>query len=240
MSKVRIRLKFLRFWAALVLALSTTSSLGLRAQAQSVTFNPPSGNGGSPGTTDGGAARGKCPQDVSVKTTSLTALIPDNHPALTVAAHPTFLVYVPQTTASSAELTVVEGTDNGIYQTRVALTGHPGVVSISLPDSEPALEIGKHYQWKFAVICNPEDRLNDDLVVSGWIQRIDPKLPSLEGLNPLERTSVYASKGIWYEAVNTLAQLRRENPQDLTITSKWEELLKSTGLGNIASEPINK
>ena len=185
MPKVGIRQNGIHFSVALVLALSTAPSFFLKAQAQSGGFTLPAGNGGTPGKTHGGASRSPiaCPQDASVNDRPLTAL---DNPALSAAAHPTFQVYVPQTAARAGELSVFDENSNGIYQTTVALTGRPGVVSIRLPDSEPALDLGKRYQWKFAMICNPEDRLSQDRVVSGWIQQSEPTRPSVEAVSSVK------------------------------------------------------
>src|SRR5919199_2160707 len=75
--------------------------------------NPDDTRGG--GTRDGG----RCPQD-AMTSQSLTALSPVPEPGLTLAERPTFLAYVPQTTAQRAEFSLFDQNNKGIYQTTFA------------------------------------------------------------------------------------------------------------------------
>jgi Domain of Unknown Function (DUF928) len=102
-----------------------------------------------------------------------TPLLTNQATELTAETHPTFLVRVPQTVAQAAEFSLFDKNGDGIYQTRLSLNDVPGVVSISLPENEPALEVGQDYHWVFALICEPSDRLQDE-TVGGSIRRIEP------------------------------------------------------------------
>src|SRR5919202_1471315 len=134
-----------------------------------VTFEPRKDQP-APSTTVGGGRRndGKCSQDrkASGQSTTeaqsldqlLTPLLrsPINDPQLTVSARPTFLVYVPQTSAQGLEL-LLERDGTGIYQTTVNLTGTPGIVTIQLPANAPELEMGKDYKWLVSTVCGSEE-----------------------------------------------------------------------------------
>jgi hypothetical protein len=54
----------------------------------------------------------------------------------------------------------------------------------------------------------------------------------------LQQVAIYASNGIWYEALTTLAQLRQNSPQDATLQQEWQDLLIFVGLNDIAAKPL--
>ena len=169
----------------------------------------------------------------------LTPLLrsPVTDPQLTVSAHPTFLVYVPQTSAKGLELTL-EQDGKGIYQTTMNLTGTPGIVSISLPATAPELEIGKDYKWLVSVVC--ESGSPEDSYVVGSVRRIQPdsSLSQIDRAQPLDKFALYAKSGVWFDAVANLATLRKAQPNDPQVASAWENLLKGAGLGAIANAPL--
>lgn len=208
-------------------------------QQVSVTFDP--GNEGKPYTSAGGASRSPdsklCPQDATVARPSITALIPVKHEALTVAKHPTFLVYMPQTSARKVLFSLQDENLNSVYETTLPATGEAGIVSIQLPANAPELETGKHYQWYLTVLCD-NTLQPDSPVVGGLIRRVESRNSQLDTLSPIERAALYGKEGIWHDTLATLADLRRSQPTDATLTTTWEQLLKSVGLDAIAKEPL--
>jgi hypothetical protein len=208
----------------------------INAQLPPPPKNPDETTGG--GTRDGG----RCPQDAITSEPPPTALSPVTKPGLTLAERPTFLVYVPQTTAQTAEFSLFDQNNKGIYQTTFALTDTPGIVSFSLPPNAPPLEIGKDYTWSFAMICNPKNRLQDQFV-RGRIRRTELDLAlmnQIEKATPEERVSLYRSADVWYEALFTLFELQRSQTTDLSVSAAWKELLNSGGLNTIAAQPLEK
>ncbi|MBD2043635.1 DUF928 domain-containing protein [Microcoleus sp. FACHB-672] len=208
-------------------------------QKVSEAFQPPD-RGAPPSTADGGA-RGSCGLYKPGEKV-LTALTPMNSLALTVSDFPTFLWYVPKSSANTLEFTLRDETDQEvIYKTQLAMPSQAGIVSFSLPAGAlPPLEVGKMYHWYLAIVCDPDDR-SGDTVADGWIERtkVSPTVANKLKNAPInELPSIYAREGIWHEAVASLAQLRRNNPQDLTLISRWEQLLNSVQLGSFAQEPL--
>lgn len=194
---------------------------------------PPSKN---PGSSASGGRRDQtaCPQDdgAPIEGPSLAALSPTGKSGLTLAKHPTFLAYVPKTSAKTAEFSLRSRNGSGIYRTTFALTSTPGVVRISLPPQAPPLEIGKQYTWSVAMICNPNDRI-DDRFVTGSIQRteLDPtQLRQIQQAPPKERVSLYQAANVWYDAIVLLLELQRTQPHDPSINAMWREFLQSGGL----------
>jgi Domain of Unknown Function (DUF928) len=210
---------------------------------QPLVFNapPPPSDIGAPGTRTGGGKRSTCP-DVNK---SLIALAPNYSDSnlvigLTTAEHPTLWFYVPHQPPYTAKF-VLRSADGKsvVYQTDVPLPEKAGVVSLQMPSSAPALEIGKQYRWYFKIYCGePQEILT---FVDGWVQRVAPKpglQAQLEQATPRDRVTLYANNGIWYEAVTNLAKLRRNSPQDAGLSTDWANLLQSVGLAEIAPEPI--
>ena len=205
-----------------------------------VTFDPP--GEGKPDNTAGGASRdsGQCFRDAIASQPTITPLMPTTNRGLTVVERPTFFVYVPQTSAQKAFFSLKDKDESYYYQATLPITGTSGIVSFKLPADAPALEIGKSYQWSFVTICG-ERLAVDDPRVEGQIQRIEPNKEfssQLKNLSPLERAAVYGADGIWYDTLATLAELRRSQPNDITLAATWENLLKSVGLDAIATKPL--
>lgn len=205
-----------------------------------VTFDPP--KDGAPTKTEGAASRngGICHQNSKALHQSIIPLLPANHYGLTVAEHPTFFVYVPQTSAQKALFVLKDEKEDYYYQKTVPIPRTAGIVSFKLPTDAPVIEIGKGYKWSFVIICG-ESLEPDSPGVEGRIQRIElnPALSNqLEKLSLLERAASYGKDGIWYDTLTSLAELRRSQSNDVTLAANWEELLKAVGLEAIASEPL--
>ncbi|NET38868.1 MAG: DUF928 domain-containing protein [Cyanothece sp. SIO1E1] len=208
------------------------SSLPLSASAQ--IYIPP--DLGKPGRRQGGGTRGGC----LTAGTSLTALMPVQNFGYTLTAHPTLFWYVPQVSAEAAELILLDEDDNEIYKSVFQVRNAPGIISLSLPTNAnfPPLQIGQNYRWEFSLICDLQDR-SGDLYVEGWIQRTEPSRElanKLETASPDELPTLYAEAGIWYDALASLAQLRRARPSTFASKIGWTRLLNSVGLGEIVNE----
>jgi hypothetical protein len=207
---------------------SNASSLEF-AFAQSNPPPPPS----NPGSSSAGGRRdpSTCPQDAEAVPTTpvLTALSPKPKAGLTLAEHPTFLVYVPKTSAKNAEFSLRDRAGHGVYRAAIALTNTPDLIRITLPVETKPLEMDQQYTWSFAMICNPADRLSDRFV-TGMIQRtqLDPtRLRQLEQSQPGQRVSLYQQNDIWYDALALLFELKYRQPPDPSIIKTWREFLQS-------------
>jgi len=172
----------------------------------------------------------------------LVALIPDTNLGLTAEKYPTFFWSVPPTPARTAEFVLSNEKKQEIYKTTFAITGSPGVVSLTLPASAtlPPLELNKNYAWTFSLICNPSDPSAVDFV-QGWVQRVvlNPEVGNqLTKAAPRDRPAIYAGAGIWNDTLKSLSELRRANPRDRTLAADWETVLKSVGLEIVAKAPL--
>jgi hypothetical protein len=199
---------------------------------------------GLPGRRVGGGSRGcrNATQTSFVNPKQLMALVPTTNVNITATATPTLFFHIPALpTARTIEFVLQDDRNHSLYETSfVAPVNQSGVIPVSLPTSAPALELGKHYRWYFSVICNPEDRAQD-IGVDGWLKRV--RLPQqleqqLRTIAPAKQAGLYASSGLWQEAVATLASLRRDRPQDASLITGWATLLRSAGLDAIVQSPI--
>ncbi len=88
-------------------------------------------------------------------------------------------------------------------------------------------------------MCNREDSTDD--FVEGWVEKVelDPVIHSqLELAPPLEKISIYAENGLWYDTLASLARLRQKEPENRAIADIWNDLLQQVGLDEISQEPI--
>ncbi|WP_424097174.1 DUF928 domain-containing protein [Moorena producens] len=159
--------------------------------------------------------------------------------ALTLAESPSFWFYVPK--QSTPELTVefvlLDHNQHSLLQETIRLSGTPGIVRVPL--SKP-LETDQVYRWQFSVVVNR--RRSGNPKVEGLVKRIIPDSTLSSKLkaatSPRERIAVYASHGIWHDAMTALAELRYQKPDDLRLERDWQDFLGSVGLRAIAVKPL--
>ncbi|MBE9040918.1 DUF928 domain-containing protein [Oscillatoriales cyanobacterium LEGE 11467] len=189
---------------------------------KAVTFETP--DTPSPQRSSGGASRGS--NSIRLRTTtqpSVLALLPQSDRGTTELERPTILLYLPETVGEEALFTMRDEEGNLHYQMKVPLSGNAGIVAIQLPEDAPALEIDRAYQWSFDL--QDSDRVETRASrIRAWIERVEP--------NSSNGTEV------WYDAVAALAQLRAAQPNNAALNHRWQELLGSVGLEELATAPI--
>lgn len=185
---------------------------------------------------------------VSEEEPNLTLLVPDLKPeesspwGLTIYEFTTFFGYIPETSASQGELQIWEPKKRGkrlVYSMNFDLPERPGIVSISLSDGAPPLEVGKQYQWSLTIVCDADNRSNNP-TADGWIERVEPSprlADILENARPIKLYALYAEEGLWYDALASLAEMRRHRPDEANLAD-WKELLRSAGLTELLEKPL--
>lgn len=158
----------------------------------------------------------------------------------TVADRPTFFVYVPAMGVEKGEFTLWSNDQTELLTEKtVMLPEQAGVIALTLPE-EITLEPGNTYYWTLEVLCNEDDR-SRNYYVEGLVQRVTPEAAltaQLEQAPPRDRPALYANAGLWYETLASLAQLRYENPADISLQADWENLLNSVNLTPVAEAPL--
>lgn len=186
----------------------------------------------------GGAVRGDCISDGE----RVQVLLPvENNVGLTLEAKPTLFVYIPQTAAKQAELTLLDG-EKSVYKTTLSISQTPGVARFSIPaNANASLKVGNNYQWEVSLICDSDDRA-EDIRVAGGVQRVkaEPTFANqLRRVSLRQRPGFYAEKGLWIDTLKSLADLRQANPTDSKLAADWADLLKSQGLNEVAEKPLS-
>ena len=231
-----------------VLSISTSQQA---SAAISIQFTPPlPPDVGEPnGRAQGGGSRGDC----------LTALVPKTRTAsgqeilwgLTTSDRPTVWFHTSRGLSRGipVEWMLQDKTGKPIYKTRFkASATPPGVMSFSIPSTAAPLQIGQSYYWTLSTYCaplelnsstTPED-IDRPIVATlhGVIKRVtSPTLQSqiASAKTPVEQASLYANRGVWYDALTTLGNHLQATPKDLTIASVWAELLQQVHLEISAS-----
>lgn len=189
---------------------------------------------GTPQTTSAGGRRGTSCIMTENGQASLTALMPtwDNQ-GQTFVKNPNLYIYIPKNTTKTGDFRVIDDQGNDVYKTDFVLPSEPGIVELSIPASA-ALKTDKKYFWYFTLICNPDDRSQDEYI-SGSLKRIQiaSLLNSLiQQATPIRKAEIYAKKNIWYDTISNIASVRTKNPE------LWAELLKSVGLEEFAKTPF--
>lgn len=202
---------------------------------------------GAPRWATGGAARGGCRSQEP----PLVPLLPvDSQVAkeatffgVTLAEHPTFFAYVPQTTARAVEFLLIEENDTGkstvIDEATLPISGNPQVIRFKLDPQRPPLQVGKNYRWSFATVCDRKNLARDasgNPYIEGLIQRVAPEpmvSQQLEQASAHDRANLYAEHGYWLDAIEAMANLRCARPNDAALASDWTQLLQSMELDKI-------
>jgi len=204
---------------------------------------------GRPQKRQAGARRDGCP-DLS-QPRPLTALVPEEEKtkksipdlANTVSDYPTFWVYMPQRPESVkyGEFVLQDKENKTIYERKLTLPKESGIIGIDLPkESKYALQENNEYQWYFTLFCNEQENSSEYIYVHAWIKRI-PLTSSLENqLKVLQKEDypINESNQIWYDRLTIFAEKNLTNSNSHQGINAWIHLLKSIGLGELASAPI--
>ncbi|WP_071516884.1 DUF928 domain-containing protein [Geitlerinema sp. PCC 9228] len=239
------------FWGMPAAALEFTppsqAPSGRLQQPNPRSFEPQ--NEGKPGRLEGAGTRGGCPT-----AGQFTLLLPPDYFGLTLQASPSFYMYVPTRCQVPVEFALLDEQQQEIlYRTTIETTGVPGVVRVDLSDAQaPALAPGKTYYWEASLILSGDisDR-SQDVYDFGWIRRVKPTdafQQQLETTSGMDRVTLYAETGLWYDALDLLAKLRLQSESNGGRTygemtsnkyaQQWQELLRSVNLDRVAKSPL--
>ncbi len=216
-------------------------------------FNPPPL--GSPQRTTNGGARGECPA-YSDRNQRLTILIPDDDQmtvaSSTISEYPTFLLYLPKYSGiKGLVLRLLDDKEEEVFTQIIPVSSQSGIIRITLPESKfKGLKSGKWYIWHLFISDSDNmedlDQIKKNTGQCDWVEGFIGRLPlnstqqaELDAANdnPEERWHFYAQEVIWYDALATLDQMRRENPEDQRIQRRWEAFLGLIGLGELSEYP---
>ena len=225
--------------AGAIIALSLSSAV--QAQGRKVRYVPPS-NAGAPKVSVPGITRSACASELSC----LIALVPDlkvdQAPVpQTISKRPTIYFLTPKVNGRVYfRLDEDFGTPSQrkrIYRSSFNIKNDAGVIAYKLPDDAPALELNKKYSWKLDI-----DDANNTRSVYGSLRRVELDSALVSKLSatvdPLDRAALLAAEGVWYEALQTLAEAQITVPKNVEIFEEWTSLLKSANLDRVLSHSL--
>jgi hypothetical protein len=206
----------------------------LRAQA-GLNLNLPGLS--APGNRQSGSTRSEtC---VAPDALQLTALMPESNYGQTIDAYPSFFFYLPETDAESVKFVVYNETTNALfYEGEFSPQGKSGILSLDIPDNgvQQALEVGESYYWYLSISCNVEDP-SANIVVGGTVARVAVSEAVEEALataTPQQIPGIYASAGLWHDALATSAQLQQSASDSIA----WSALLTAVDLQHLLEIPV--
>jgi hypothetical protein len=246
------------FILGLVLVLSYP---GIMHAAQSVhlksslQFQPPDNTALAPDnrwmSREEGASANALPCNRVRDGSRLIALVPDQSPVLTHSDRPDFVFYLPawEQRSSPTPLTTAEFallnplTEEVLSRQPLQLSGEAGFFRLPYPEHFPALAVGEPYRWEFIVPCTSDPLYT--IALSGIVQRVNVsdalanQLAQMTVDNVRRRAMLYATAGIWPEALTTIMQARQDYPDNLAIAADWRSFLASVGLEELAEIPLH-
>lgn len=200
----------------------------------------PSSSSEIPGSRPGNSCR-----DTSDKP-PLTVLNHGHGEDFTLSEYPTFWFYIPYGSSDIRYMEFVllnRDETTTIYRTAILLT-QPGIIRIRVVPSEAGtpLSINTTYRWQLKFDCQPDTLSGFDGVLGGWIRRVSEP-PGLQGrlsMPGAQAHSVYERNFIWYDAVNSLAEVYFNAPQNGELHNAWTDLMTQLGHEDLASENFSE
>jgi len=154
----------------------------------------------------------------------------------TLAAYPTFWIYLPKTKAKKLILTIKEKNSSVCYESEFSISGKSGIIGLKMSDNMTPLKIGSSYIWSVSIV-NGNNPGPNDIWIESWIYRASLKnLPSQSSY--LEQARWYSEQGIWYDALNSLTRARIADLNSNEIADLWDLFIKSVDLEQILNQPI--
>ena len=184
---------------------------------------PPARVGGSTPGTGGKAA-------------ILQVLAPD-HAGLTTQAQPTLYWYARTEVVVRFEIAPInEDGTAPLLKVEAGSNKVAGIQQLGLGDHNISLLPELTYQWSVTMAADEGSR-SAGVIASGLIERMEPG----EGLTSRIKRSkgtdlvdVYASEGVWYDALETISSMIEESPEDKGLEAIRASLLDQVGLQTVA------
>jgi len=182
---------------------------------------------GAPAGRVAGGTRG-----LNKKSSYLCTLVPE-HVGLTTEVQPRLYYFLSTGTDLPLEFTIIK--KDAIYpllETRIRPPHTAGIHVICLADSGKCLKQGNQYKWFVALVPDEKHR-SKDILAAGAIElvAVQPEFKEiLQKANNVEAASIYAEKGIWYDALTSISAAIAKKPDDAILAGQRAFLLEQVGL----------
>ena len=182
---------------------------------------------GAPGGRIGGGTRGVGGEDLRV-----SVLVPDDR-ALTASEQPTLYWFISRAPRLPVEITVVDtGAVEPVLELLLPPSVEGGVHALRLADHRVRLRVGVSYKWYVAVVTD-RSRRSRDVLAGGTVERVEPPADLVAKLAHTRREdlpSLYASAGLWYDALAAISELVTATPNEEGPRRQRAALLAQVGL----------
>ena len=222
-------LKYFGISAYLIAGIVSFSFDRSLAEKSSETYRPPKGKVREQTRKAGGSRGCNMPLENAV-----TLLVPQNHTATTISAHPTFFWHLSQKLSLPLRFTLLEPGKKPILTKE--LKPEPGIIALKLPDNSAPLEVGKTYRWTVTVICN-SSKPSRNLFAQAWIERV-PLPTEAQPSNNTNCSLSYARMGIWYDALSCNYTGLVKNQNNDRSWQQFQSLLEEIGLSYLVQQVL--
>ena len=160
----------------------------------------------------------------------LVALAPQvHHIGKTTSTHPTFAWYIPEVKSYQVGLELYQKPAEGKVKSvwTWESTTKPGIMTASLPKTQPPLEVGQKYYWQVKVKCKPNHPSSwlvtgADLEVVATSANLNEQLTQAQDLST--KADLYADAGIWYDALAIALDNSNSDRIDLLLLENLAEI----------------
>lgn len=258
-----------------ILGMGISAIAPLPSQAVSFPGSTPSG-GAPPRTASGAPRRSECKVvekadlnndgDAETWLTPMTAIVPVTDTVQTAHAHPIFFVYMPQNTATSAQIVVEEkvgvvaldtdgkpilnenGNPKVRYERKEVYVNNtlsipnsvtddgPRIVAYKLNDLE--LEPGRTYEWSFALLCGNPEPFTDALWGEITCIQSCSTDTNISGVQNLNESELTQAAQDYAARELWIETLSLTAQLRPFDQKQWSELLESQSLGCLANTPF--
>lgn len=179
---------------------------------------------GEPEPKDTKGSGSRDPKKCSNQEQGIKPLMPESNYGLTFQKLPSIFIRLPKTKASKVMLSFRDLEGKYYQRAFLPITEH-GIVSFSLPEDKPALNVGKNYQWSLVIVCGDTVQ-PDDPTFQGWVQRVQRTSRidnQLIGKSAVEKAKWYGKKGYWYDMLGEIQRARKTQPDELKLSADLKE-----------------
>ena len=194
-------------------------------------YKPP--KRGAPGGRVGGGTRGDHEANLTVE-----VLAPGKVRGLTSHDLPELYWYISKPTKVPIEFTLIdEAAIEPLVETQLPQPAKSGIQRVRLSDFGIHLTEDKMYRWSIALVGD-KDRRSKDIVAGARIQHaLESEIPTkkLAGVDPFHAAFINAESGLWYDALASISQAIKSDPEQSHYHDVRAALLDQVGLGVIAN-----
>jgi hypothetical protein len=175
---------------------------------------------------------GESTRGVDGEVTILQVLAPD-HAGLTLQAQPTLYWYAHTPLATRYKIVLIDkDKSDPLLEVEAGGEKVAGIQQLDLGEHDIALQPEVSYQWSVTQVID-EGSQSTGIIASGVIERMEPGeglTSRIENSHGMELVGVYASEGIWYDALETISSMIDKSPEDKGLVAIRKSLLNQVGL----------